>query len=819
MKSTRTLLVFLLVALVTSTTSGQKLDHTFQTPLPIRSAYINAIVVQPDGKVLLGGDIKFFGTQRVHNLIRLEADGALDESFSFNGADDAIISNFALLPSGDILVVSQKYDSYNDVLSSDNGILMKVNSDGAITKEISTNMNPHVFAVDALGRIVTVTDRLMRYNPDLTPDESFREFDANGSVTAVAITGEKILVAGSFPVVQASQENDIVRLNSDGTIDPAFNTGEGTTDYIGSMTVQPDGKILIGNSYINSFNGMMGGGLLRLNADGSVDNELNPPRLNGPVSRVISAQDGIYVAAFIEYGGETSDRLFRLHPNNGELDLTFPPARLDDFGAISLRMCMAGDQIILNNTQLMGNVFGISKFNNDGTYDEIFRPEVSRYGTIDLADIHQDKLLVAGDFIRLNGMETYGIARLSLQGELDESFRLKVNKGVVHQLKVLDDDNVLVTTYKNFFKLDSQGNERSDFAWAPFKLQHQVIKFRVLPGGKIMSADPNLIYRLNVDGSEDTSFDIEDICCVRSTSFDFDIQGENVIWGSAFSAVGAVPANRLVRLTAGADVDPSFNIGHGPNENVTLIKVLQNNEIIVGGFFDQFDEKQVTLPLVKLSPDGKLDLTFYNNLQSNPAVPYGIVFFSRKIEQLGSKIYFQHPHGIYAIDTDGRMDNNFNIPAVVNAVADIITLSDNPGNGRQKAETGTMYTLGNFRLEGDASPSFLLKMELDMTSVPPPSEITTGVEEVAARGNAFSLDVYPQPVKNTLKVQIGGLSGAYSAQVFDLAGRKVLETILDVDTAGDAPVVNIQKAPPGIYLMKVTAGNGKYRFTKFVKSE
>lgn len=812
----RTRIAILLVILVIATASGQKLDLTFQAPLPIRAAYINAVVAQPDGKILLAGDIKFYGSRRVHNLIRLNADGSLDESFSFGGEDDMIVVNIALLPSGEIVAVSDKYDSYNDLLLSTAGKLMRLDADGAISKQIPIHPNHQVFAVDGSGRILIATPKLMRYNPDLTPDETFQDFQASGSVTAVAHTGDKILVARSFSSAQGVQKHDVVRLNTDGSLDPAFDTGAGTTDYIGSLTVQPDGKILLGNCYINSFNGVMGRGLLRLNADGSVDTGFNPPRMNGPVSRVVASENGIYVAAFLEYGGETSDRLFRVDPDNGELDRTFPPARLEDFGAISLRIAMTGDHIVSNNTQILGNVFGLSKFRSDGTYDNTFRPEVSRYGTIKRADIHQGKMLVAGDFIRMNGMETYGIARLSLSGELDESFSLKENKGVVYQLKVLDGDNVLVTTYKKFFKLDSQGNERPDFAWAPFKLQYQVVKFKVLQDGKIISADPNLIYRLNADGSEDPTFAIEDICCVRSTAFDFDVQGDKVIWGSAFSAVGTAAANRLVRLTTNADVDPTFDIGTGPNETVSLVKVLHNNEIIVGGFFDRFDGKQVSFPLVKLSPDGKLDLTFYNNLQSNPALPYSIVF-SRKVEQLGSTIYFQDRNGIYALEVDGRVNTRFNIPAVVSAVSDIITLTDSPGNGRAKTGTGLMYTVGNFKVEGNASPSFLLKMEVDVRAAPP-SDITTGLNETTGAGNAFSLDVYPQPVKNKLRLRIGGASGTYTSELFDLTGKKLLEMLLDSGASHDGEL-DMANIPAGLYLIKVTSENGKCSFAKFVKSE
>jgi hypothetical protein len=465
----------------------------------------------------------------------------------------------------------------------------------------------------------------------------------------------------------------------------------------------------------------------------------------------------------------------------------------------------------------MGNVFGVSRFKSDGTYEDAFGPEVSRYGTIKLADIHKGKMLVAGDFIRMNEMETYGIARLSLNGELDQSFRLKENKGVVYQLKVLDGDNVLVTTYKNFFKLDAEGNERPEFAWAPFKLQYQVVKFRAMPDGKIMSADANLIYRLNADGSEDSSFDIEDICCVRSTAFDFDLQGDKVIWGSAFSAVGSVTANRLVRLTAGADVDLSFDTGSGPNDAVCLVKVLNNDEIIVGGLFDEFDEKEVVLPLVKLSADGKLDLTFYTNLKNNPALPYDIIF-SRKVEQLGSTIYFQHRNGIYAVGVDGKVDTDFNIPAVVSAVSDIITITDSPASGRQKSETGVMYTLGNFRVDGNTSPSFLLKMDVNINSIDP-SDITTGVGEMTPLSNAFSLDIYPQPVKNTVRVRIAGATGTYMAELFDLTGKKLFAKTIEIDASGHAVELNMVNAPAGLYLMKATSENGQYSFAKFLKSQ
>jgi uncharacterized delta-60 repeat protein len=818
MKKTRLLLV-ILASQAIFTVSGQKLVTTYQSPLPIRAAYISAILAQPDGKILIGGDIAFYRTERVHNLIRLNDDGSLDETFSYNGADEFMITHLKLLASGEMIALARKLDSYDFLLHND-AKLIKIGGDGSILQEVAVQDHSRVFAVDEDGKIITGYETLMRYNNDLTPDDAFNSnFSANGPVNAAAMTGDKILVAGRFSEVNGMPNNDLVKLNADGTLDNSFNAGTGTDDYIGALTVQPDGKILLGECYINSFNNIQAGGMLRLEADGSIDPGFQPPTLNGGVSKVLVTADGIYAAAFLQINGEAKDRFYRLHISDGNLDANFPPVELDEFGAFSFVVDVANDQLIANNTQAHGNVFGLSKINTSGSYDNTFVPEVSRYGTIRLADIFQGKMLVAGDFIRMNGIETYGVARLTLNGQLDETFRLKDNKGEVHQIKVLDDDNLLVSTYKHFFKLDAVGNEKPDFNWTQFKNLYQIVKFKVLPDGKIMAADANLIYRLNSNGSEDTSFDVTGLCCAASTAFDFDMQGDKVIYGSEFSELGGISVNRLARLDLQGVVDPTFNPGSGPTGTVSLIKVLKNQEIIVGGFFTEMDGKPLTLSLVKLSPDGALDTEFYNNLNENPYMPWDIVF-SRKVEQLGSKIYFQHRTGIAAISTDGKVDMNFNIPAVVSAVADIITLTESPGGGRIKTDSAFLFTVGNFKLNGANSPSFVLKMKVntDISSNPDgPSDITTGLGESAAGRSTFKIEAYPHPAKDNLSFKVSEPAGILHATVVDLSGRKYIDTTVSAPGVNDTGQIELQSIPSGFYILRLTNEKGKTGFAKFVK--
>ena len=77
--------------IVTFAVSAQQLDPSFHSPLPVRAAFINGMVVQPDGKILLGGEINFYGGDPVHHLIRLNADGSRDTAF---GDDGMAVPNF-----------------------------------------------------------------------------------------------------------------------------------------------------------------------------------------------------------------------------------------------------------------------------------------------------------------------------------------------------------------------------------------------------------------------------------------------------------------------------------------------------------------------------------------------------------------------------------------------------------------------------------------------------------------------------------------------------------------------------------------------------
>ena len=95
---------------------------------------------------------------------------------------------------------------------------------------------------------------------------------ADGWVSSVAVQSDgKILIGGDFTTYNGTSRGHVARLNSDGSLDTGFlATGGGANNYVLSVAVQSDGKVLIGG-WFTTYNGTARGHVARLNSDGSLD--------------------------------------------------------------------------------------------------------------------------------------------------------------------------------------------------------------------------------------------------------------------------------------------------------------------------------------------------------------------------------------------------------------------------------------------------------------------------------------------------------------------------------------------------------------------
>jgi uncharacterized delta-60 repeat protein len=197
------------------------------------------LVLQPDGKIVGGGDI---------TLARYNPDGSLDPSFGSGGmVTVGSLDDLALQPNGGIVALTSAWpDSY----------LARYRSDGSLDEN---------FGEDGSLR---------------TP------FSANGIATQ---SDDKILVAGGTGCGDGvSDVFAVARYTTDGSLDPDFGTGGivktpffpcgQPADYryganALTVAVEPDGRIVAaGGTLPNAIEGYRGAfALARYQADGSLD--------------------------------------------------------------------------------------------------------------------------------------------------------------------------------------------------------------------------------------------------------------------------------------------------------------------------------------------------------------------------------------------------------------------------------------------------------------------------------------------------------------------------------------------------------------------
>ncbi|HEX5687465.1 MAG TPA: delta-60 repeat domain-containing protein [Ideonella sp.] len=278
-------------------TANGKLDATFgvkgrvTTDFPGLAAVPSAVVVQPDGKILVaGGAFSLFVFAGNFELARYNPDGSLDAGFGNGGI---VTTNFghgsyafslALQPDGKIVAAGTSFVDFSSDDSSDTDFaLARYHPDGMLDETFGTGgrvttdfdgFNDDAFAVlvQPDGRIVAVGSAknpvnfydfaLARYLPNGAIDTTFGtagkvRTDAGGHnfdrARAAALQPDgKIVAAGFGSSPFGAQKFAIARYGSNGVLDPSF-SGDGRAQvdfgsccqYANSVLVQGDGKIVV----------------------------------------------------------------------------------------------------------------------------------------------------------------------------------------------------------------------------------------------------------------------------------------------------------------------------------------------------------------------------------------------------------------------------------------------------------------------------------------------------------------------------------------------------------------------------------------------
>jgi uncharacterized delta-60 repeat protein len=279
---------------------------------------VSAIVVQPDGKILVGGDFDFAGGQPRKHLVRLNADGTPDAAFNPEISD--VVYSVALQPDGKILIGG----SFYEVNGQQRSRMARLNTNGTLDASFNRGSDfavPYSMALLPDGKIIApgsqsgVTGALLRYNTDGSRDASFNGPDLSGSnvVKVLRQPDGKLLIGGPFSTVNGQARRHVARLNPDGTLDTTLQNTSNAFGSVFDLALQTDGKIIIAGDFTPIAGQTDRRYLARLNADGSYDITFNPLPDNNVYVAAMQTDGKILAGGdFQEVGGVTQDYITRL---------------------------------------------------------------------------------------------------------------------------------------------------------------------------------------------------------------------------------------------------------------------------------------------------------------------------------------------------------------------------------------------------------------------------------------------------------------------------------------------------------------------------
>lgn len=604
------LLCSLTAPLWTSAQDGS-LDPTFDPGTGCQefgiSGGINAIAVLPDGKLMVAGTFVKYDRTGKNNLVRLNVDGSLDPSFTWEADLADFINQISLQADGKILIAGQ-FNSYNNEPPDR---IERLNSDGSVDPTFDTGSGPD----DRVNSVYQQTDG-------------------------------KIIITGDFLSVNGTESPDVARLNTDGSVDPSYSTGTGFNSYVYDPILLSDDKLLV-TGYSTEYAGHPVTGVARLNMDGSYDVSFTPQAMspNGTGGRCLAEQaDGriLLGGAFDAYGGVPRSNLARLFPD-GTLDPSFDPGVGPNNTVKAVAVAPDGKIFVIGDFDEWNNqpCGGLVRLNVDGSLDSSF---LGGSGPDDvvwaLTQDGEDRILIGGRFLNFDGTPRNHIARLTNNGALDPSFTTNPGPATGFiQAAVRDAEGRFVlggaiteydgTPTPNIARVLPDGSLDPTFdpgggPDAPLRSMVLQPDGRILVAGGFSEYDgvPRArIARIMADGALDPSFDPGSGVSGSSYSiFGLALQPDGkVIAGGLFTYFDGVPAPRIVRLNSDGSVDPTFQAGTGADNTIEVVVAQDDGKVMVGGYLSAFNGYPRG-KVVRLNADGSVDTGFGNTAGANERV-------------------------------------------------------------------------------------------------------------------------------------------------------------------------------------------------------
>lgn len=680
-------LILLAVICLSTPGNAQVIDPAFQTSVTIAALPARAVTFA-DGKYILYGDFSYANGMLHRGIVRYNADGSVDNTFSIGVGPNGEVSTIDVQADGKLLVGGR----FTTFSGQPRAALVRLMADGSIDQsfnpkfELQNTMGSMKVKALANGKILfysyfstiegnPATHSLIRLNSNGSLDNSFTASVTYIDNIEIQSTG-KIIVTGYFT-------KGITRLNADGSADPTFDVGSGFNGTVNSMVLAAGDAIIVGGNF-SQFNGNAQSYLVGLTADGLVDASFQgSSKLNNGVSAIAKLPDGklLIGGGFTIYNVTSINRVIRLNAN-GTLDGTFSAGTGPNSNASHVVLFPSGDILVTGSFTSFNATTrnGIATLTSAGAVKSMTEvAKLQQIVNVNVVVPQGEKLLVAHTGTSFNGQPSKGFDRILANGTTDATFQgNNKNDNTVSTIALDANGKILIggfftaynaTAVNRIARLSADGVLDGTFNIGT-GFNGGVYTIKVLSDGKIMvggaftsfnGTNRKYLVRLNSNGSLDATFNSGNIFAASSAAIISKLlvqsDGKILVSGS-FDNVAGNAIKSFVRLNADGTLDNTFLIGNGLTETInnevsplTGIEILDNGKILIAGDFDKVNGIY-SRSIARLNADGTL-----SSDESDYSTLWGIDNIYKTAD--GKIIVADRGPGITRLNADGTIDHTF----------------------------------------------------------------------------------------------------------------------------------------------------------------
>ncbi len=622
-------------ALVQLNADGTR-DAAFANSAPGTSDYVSRLLVQPDGKIVVGGVLSFLSQSPVPGLARLNADGTVDATFQPQVVNGRIVnvSGLARQADGKLLVAAYVQNGTTGAYQ-----LLRLQANGTqdltfqpalqanvILSDVAVQPDGQVLVSSGGGAILPGgTAALARFSLTGVADASFAPSPAlyapsSALLPMLAVQPDGRIVVGHNPPPVATAlpagHSPVARLLPGGAFDPSWNVPALPADDLlpraSSVQLLATGQVLVAGVLARlGAAGDQERGAAVLESTGLPVDTFRPVlQQNGYVRDVTQQPDGrlVAVGSFSEVNDLAARGIVRLELN-GRVDTAFC-RRARFSGGYGARVLAQPDGTLLSagTFTALGGVAqaAVARLLASGAPDAAFAsPFAGSISVIELARQSDGRVLLGGT-LRLPGTNTVApFLRLNLSGTIDAGFQPPAGVTPLTLLS-LPSGAILVgsaASGRQVLRLLATGAVDAAFTVpvltaagtspATVSTLARQPDGRLLIGGSFAQVGGLVtmhVARLQADGLPDPAFTSQQLPAAgRASAVAVQPNGRVLLAGSpALGAPASTPT--LYRLLANGSPDPSFDSSRGPNLGRSLLGIsrvlvqVDGAIVAVGGF-------------------------------------------------------------------------------------------------------------------------------------------------------------------------------------------------------------------------------------------